>query len=319
MHQAVLLPAGVLQAVLLLIYSYRERGVDPDKKMCLSLTIKISDSLSKFQRLISDLLNLEINSSIKKPLLWISDKETEVKDYNLAASPLINSIFKYKFQGRFQNQGRDKLYFLKCPADNNTRLMHTVLIQQMLHAVAFVIHNEIVPKGGIPIHSLLLEYKGNGILLVGGSGIGKTTGYRRIQSPWKALSDDQAFIVRKGDKYEIHPFITISECSENTLPTPRDINHSIPLKMIFFMNKSDKDEIIPIDQSKAAYEFYNAAILLIKFYYKSFNTNPELKNFRTTIFKNACNIIESVPSYRLNASLKGEFWVKIQEIIDSNA
>ncbi|MCD4741730.1 MAG: SynChlorMet cassette protein ScmC [Desulfobacteraceae bacterium] len=280
-----------------------------------SITIKISDSLSQFQKIISDLLNLETKNNITEPLLWISDKETEVKDYNLIVSPLINDIFKYKFQGK--NKG--KFCFFKCPSDNNTKLMHTVLIQQMFHAVSFVIHNEIIPKGGIPVHSLLLEYKGNGILLVGGSGVGKTTGYRRVQAPWKGLSDDQAFIVKKGDKYKIHPFITISECSENTLPTPRDINYSIPLKMIFFLNKSDKDKVIQIDQSKAAYEFYNAAILLIKFHYKAFNTNPELKNFRTAIFNNACNIIESVPSYRLNASLNGQFWLKIQEIIDSNA
>ena len=196
--------------------------------------------------------------------------------------------------------------------------MNTVLIQQIFHAISFVIHNEIVPKGGIPIHSLLLEYKGDGILLVGGSGVGKTTGYKRVRSPWKALSDDHAFIVKKDDKYRLHPFVTISECLENTLPTPRNINYSVPLKMIFFLNKSDKDEVISINQSKAAYEFYNAAILLIKFYYKDFSTNPALKSFRTTIFNNACDIIKSVPSLQLNASLNGHFWEKIQETLGSN-
>ncbi len=274
------------------------------------ITIKISDSLIQFQKIISDLLNLEISKDIKKPLLWISDNKAEVEDYNLTESSLINHNFKYEF--------RDNIYFLNQPKRNNTKLCYESSIQQIFHAISFAIHNEIIPKGGIPIHSLLLEYKSNGILLVGGSGVGKTTGYERIRPPWKALSDDHAFIVKKNDKYRLHPFVTISECIENSLPTSRNINYSVPLKRIFFLNKSDKDKVIPISQSKAVYEFYNAAILLVRFYYKNFNTNPELKNLRTNIFNNACDIIKSVPSYRLDASLNGCFWKKIQETLDSD-
>lgn len=275
------------------------------------ITIKTSDSFSRFQKIISDLLNLIITDKSKKPLLWISDTEIKIKGYNFKKSPLVNDLFKLKFD--------KNVCFLKCPAYNNTKLMKTVLVQQILHAVSFIIHKDIISKGGMPIHSLFLEYKGNGILLVGRSGVGKTTGYRRIQSPFKALSDDHAFIVKKNDKYRIHPFVTISECSENSLPATRDINYSVPLKMIFFLNKSDKDGISPISKSKAAYEFYNTAILLIQFYYKDFNTNSGLNNFRAAIFNNACDIIKSVPSYRLDASLHGKFWEKIREKFDSHA
>jgi SynChlorMet cassette protein ScmC len=245
---------------------------------------------------------------MKKPLLWIAENEADAENCRAVKSPLINNIFKYRF--------KDKFYFLKRPAENNNKLWYASSLQQILLAISFVVHNELIPEGGIPIHSLVLEYKGQGVLLVGKSGSGKTTSYKKIQPPWKALSDDHAFIVKKGNKYRLHPFVTISECLETNNPIPRDLNFFVPLKMIFFLNKSEKDEVILINQSQAAYEFYNAAIALIKFYYKNFTTNPELKSFRTNIFNNACDIIKSVPSFQLNASLGGRFWEKIQERLD---
>ncbi|MCP3898107.1 MAG: SynChlorMet cassette protein ScmC [Desulfobacteraceae bacterium] len=292
-------------------YQKGETYLFSDHETDLPISIKISESLIKFQKIISDLLNFKIGNTAVKPLLWISDNENEIQGYNLKRNPLIKNIFKFKY--------KKDLYFLKCPSVNNTQLLHSVIIQQIMHAISFVMLNEIIPKGGVPIHSLLLEYKGNGILLVGGSGAGKTTGFKRVQQPFRALSDDHAFITIKNDEYVVHPFITISECTENRLPQSRDINYYVPLKMICFLNKSDKDQIIPINQSKAAYDFYNTAILLIKMYYNDFDNNSELKNFRTMIFNNACDIIKKVPSYKLNASLDGQFWLKIQEVIEANA
>jgi len=273
-----------------------------------SIAIKINDLPGQFRDITTQLLNFKTCDKSCRPLLYVGCNESFAEKYDLVENALINNIFKYRF--------REDLYFLRVPPDNGRKLWFESSIQQILLAVSFVIQNEIMPRGGLPAHSLLLEYKNKGILLVGGSGTGKTTASKRVRLPWKALSDDQAFIVKKKGAFRAHPFVTISECLDIGLPVPRDLNYSIPLTSIFFLNRSDRDRVTGINRAKAVYEFYNAAVLLVKFYYKNFSTSPELKYLRTIIFSNACDIIQSIPSYKLEASLTGRFWETIQEVVD---
>lgn len=72
------------------------------------------------------------------------------------------------------------------------------------------IFRQIIDYGGTCYHGGLIEYQGQGILLSGPSGTGKSTCCRRIPSPWQALSDDECLISWHDQHYQVQPLPTWS-------------------------------------------------------------------------------------------------------------
>lgn len=62
--------------------------------------------------------------------------------------------------------------------------------------------------GGVVIHASAVEYEGRAYLFAGRSGRGKTTLVRILHEEWglPVRADNQAFIIKRGDVYELYPF-----------------------------------------------------------------------------------------------------------------
>jgi SynChlorMet cassette protein ScmC len=119
------------------------------------------------------------------------------------------------------------------------------------------IYRQSVQRGGFPFHSGLIEYKGRGILLAATGGIGKSTCCRRLPDHWKSLCDDEALIILDNNKkYCVHPLPTWKNYVLNSDTIERegskwDVQYSVPLSAIFFLEQSEKDEVIPISSKKS--------------------------------------------------------------------
>jgi len=104
------------------------------------------------------------------------------------------------------------------------------------------IYQRSIFKGGLPLHAGLAELDGRGILLAAPGNSGKSTCCRRLPDDWKPLCDDKTLVVLdKHRNYRAHPFPTWSDYllkhSEKTI----DVQYSIPIHGIFFLEQSENN------------------------------------------------------------------------------
>lgn len=166
--------------------------------------------------------------------------------------------------------------------------------------------------GGLPLHSALIKYNGKGILIAGPSGAGKTTCFRRIPPPWKALCDDEVLVVRDNTgRYHAHPFPTWSNFFEGRPERSWDVQHNVPIKAIFFLQQAGVDEIKTVGQARATVLIYKSA--LNKWYYANFGNKYIMHE---EIFNNAAEMAKSIPAFILRASQNGKFWEIIENAIE---
>ncbi len=169
--------------------------------------------------------------------------------------------------------------------------------------------------GGLPTHSGLAEYEGKGILFIASGGTGKSTACRRLPYPWKVLCDDENLIMpNKDGKFRVHPFPTWSDYLWERGRNKYDINQFVPLSAVFFLERSDKDEVeqLPKDVS-SLYMTGTAYQVLAKILRKM--GKDEQTTTMSQIFNNAFDVSRSIPSYKLKISLTGKFWKKVEEVI----
>ncbi|HGE69725.1 TPA: SynChlorMet cassette protein ScmC [Candidatus Poribacteria bacterium] len=169
--------------------------------------------------------------------------------------------------------------------------------------------------GALPTHSGLAEYNGKGVLFVAPGGTGKSTTCRRLPSPWKALCDDENLIMPdKDNKFRVHPFPTWSDYFWDRANNKWDIHQSVPLSAIFFLERADNDEVVQLPKDKSsiymtgtAYQVLAKAIIRM--------SKDEQSEIMRQVFNNAFDILNSVPVYKLNISLTGRFWEKIEQVL----
>jgi len=176
----------------------------------------------------------------------------------------------------------------------------------------YAIYMRVIAQGGLPIHSALIEHNGNGYLLAGGGGTGKSTACMRLSDGWNALCDDETLIiVESSGRLTAHPFPTWSNFLLNK-GTERswDIRRSVTLKGIYFLQQSRGDKIIPMGRGMGAAAIYESAAAVIL--RSSDNlAAEELARNREALFRNAVNVASRVPCYTLEFSLNGRFWENI--------
>ena len=166
--------------------------------------------------------------------------------------------------------------------------------------------------GGLLIHGALIEYLGNGLILMAKSGIGKSTAAKRVPPPWKALSDDLTLVIQKEGRLFAHPFPTWSRFQDNGPGGIWDLEHAIPVKGIFQLKRSHEDFIEPYSQAQAIVGLFGSAKHALGFTTQRYNPEDG-SNICRIILKNADNIVKMVPVNILNISLNGKFWEKIRE------
>jgi hypothetical protein len=188
-----------------------------------------------------------------------------------------------------------------------------ILVNQLLHLSLFVAR-QTQNKGGILLHSALVEKDGWGMILAGPGGVGKTTASRRLSLPWISLSDDETLVVRdQHGVYWAHPWPTWSELMTGGKGA-WDVNHAVPLKGIFFLTQALHDSIEPLGAG------YTVPLLIELAEQASWSMahgqgRDVTRELRLQRFENICALVKTLPCFRLRLSLDGTFWEEIEQVI----
>jgi SynChlorMet cassette protein ScmC len=170
-------------------------------------------------------------------------------------------------------------------------------------------------SGGLLFHAALAELNGSGALIIGPSGAGKSTCSRRLPVPWRSLCDDEVLIVRDSPgQYHAHPFPTWQELIRGDRNRSWEVQEHVRLKAIFFLKRSDMDEVHPISHAQAALWIYKS-IQQTRERNDFSLTKAEEKALSLKLFGNACALAGSVPCFILDVTLSGRFWEEMQNVL----
>ena len=189
------------------------------------------------------------------------------------------------------------------------------MVMEMFQAL-YPVYQHIQDRGGVPLHAGLIVRDGIGVALAASSSIGKSTCCRRIPPPWQAICDDETLIVPDNrGQYLIHPFPTWSEyLNEKNFKRTWNVDTSVPLSAIFFLEQAETDEAILIGKGQSAVFISQIAIQVYNRMWGESRYKEEKAN-KKGVFDNACRIAETIPAYILRVSLKGKFWDEIDNVI----
>jgi SynChlorMet cassette protein ScmC len=177
------------------------------------------------------------------------------------------------------------------------------------------IYLKCLKTGALPIHGGLAEYKGKGVLFLAPGGTGKSTTCRRLPPPWKALCDDENLIIPdKNNKFLVHPFPTWSDYLWDRGNFKWDTQQAIPLSAIFFLDRSENDEVIRLSPDKTPIYMTGSSYQVLAKIIRLMNKNEQSIIMRQA-FNNAFDILKAVPIYQLKISLTGKFWENIEEVL----
>jgi SynChlorMet cassette protein ScmC len=177
-------------------------------------------------------------------------------------------------------------------------------------------YEAVAARGGLPLHAALAEIGGQGVILAGVSGAGKSTCSRRFPAPWRILSDDLAVVVPCEDgTLRAHPLPTWSAVKAQTVERPCVLRQSVPVRAIFFLVHSDAESAVPVGAGRAALSIYDAAMQV--FMSVDFAAGiPGGSTYMRKLFENAAEMAAAVPSFVLRVSLQGRFWECVERALD---
>jgi len=199
-----------------------------------------------------------------------------------------------------------------CEMNNNEG--HEIQIVNMWNSLQ-PIYQESICRGGLSLHAGLAELDGRGYLLMGASDKGKSTCCRRLPDYWKSLCDDEALVVLdEHKKYRAHPFPTWSDHLWNREENTWNVQSSVALQGIFFLEQSEIDEVEPVGEGQASVHLSGSALQICQKFCMKLDGKGQ-RQFRTELFENACNLAKQIPAYCLRVSLHGRFWEKMEQVI----
>jgi len=179
----------------------------------------------------------------------------------------------------------------------------------------YAVYSRSMQIGGLPFHSGLAEFNGKGVLFAGQSGAGKSTCCRRLPDHWKSLCDDETLVVlTKDNVYRAHPCPTWSDYLAGRTEKKYDVQYSVPVSAFFFLEQSEKDEVIPLPKYRASILITNLSAQIFS-KSKSFQHNKIRTSIQELTFNNASNMAKAIPAFILRVSLIGRFWEKIEDIL----
>lgn len=178
------------------------------------------------------------------------------------------------------------------------------------------IYQRSICGGGLPLHAGLVEIEGRGVLLAAPGGTGKSTCCCRLPDYWKPLCDDEALVVLdKQKKYRAHPFPTWSDYLWKRAEKTWNVQYSVPLCGVFFLEQSETDEVVPVGEGQATVLINESAAQVCQKFWRGRDKEDQRK-FRKRIFNNACEMAKTIPAFRLRVSLHGKFWEEMERGLD---
>jgi SynChlorMet cassette protein ScmC len=176
-------------------------------------------------------------------------------------------------------------------------------------------YHTVINNGGLPFHAALLTRNGSGVLIAARGDGGKSTCATRIPKPWQALCDDEAIIVRdRSGRFVVHPFPTWSDHVSGRSHKTWDVQRYVPLRAIFFLEQAGEDRVVEISKAEAAIRAHRAAEQVSTHTWRGLDA-ADVRKFRQKLFENACELVKTVPTYILQASLTGRFWEEIEKAL----
>jgi SynChlorMet cassette protein ScmC len=177
------------------------------------------------------------------------------------------------------------------------------------------IYQRSIRKGGLPLHAGLAELEGRGILLVGPANMGKSTCCRRLPHYWKPLCDDEVLVVLdKSRKYQAHPLPTWSDYLCKRAQNTWNVQYSVPLYGVFFLEQSEGDEVVAVGEGQAAVLMAESATYVCEKFGRAMAREDQIQ-FRRELFNNASEIARTIPAFILRVSLHGRFWEEIEKVL----
>ena len=177
------------------------------------------------------------------------------------------------------------------------------------------IYNRTLEAGGLPLHAALVERSGMAVLLSAPGGTGKSTCCRRIPSPWKALCDDLTLtVVDTHERYRVHPFPTWSNYLWKLSDTTWDVQQHLPLSAIFFLEQGASDEVLTVGRGQASVLITESAEQICQTAWRNLIPEEE-RGLKERLFKNACRLARTIPTFKLRVSMQGRFWEEIEKVL----
>lgn len=174
------------------------------------------------------------------------------------------------------------------------------------------IYQQAQKTGGLPLHGALLELDGKGVIIAAPGGTGKSTCYRRVPDYWKPLCDDELLVVLdKKRGYQAHPFPTWSDYLWRGSEKKWDVEYSVPLHAIFFLERAETDEATPVGSGQAAILINQSARQVCGKFWRKVDKGHQ-RDLTRQLFNNACEMAKVIPAYTLKATLEGRFWEEIE-------
>jgi SynChlorMet cassette protein ScmC len=134
-----------------------------------------------------------------------------------------------------------------CELRNNEGINEYVNMSLSLYPI----YQRSICEGGVPFHAALVALAGRGVLLVAPGDVGKSTCCQRLPCYWEALCDDQSLAVfGKQRGYRAHPFPTWGDYLLRRKESTWNVQHSVPLCGVFFLEQSDADEAFQREPEK---------------------------------------------------------------------
>lgn len=155
-------------------------------------------------------------------------------------------------------------------------------------------------RNGVVIHSSAISYEDGGVLFSAPSGTGKST----HTGLWKKVYGDKVKIINDD-----MPAIRLIDGEWKLCGTPWcgktgiNENKCVPLKGIVFLERGEKNEIVPVSPQEAIFGIMNQTML------------PLYKELMNGVLENIGGIAMNVPAYRLRCNISDEAAITVKEKI----
>ena len=164
------------------------------------------------------------------------------------------------------------------------------------------------------MHAASAGFKGKGFLIAAPADTGKSTSLERLPEYYQKMADDAALLIKNANGgYRMHPLPTWSDYFEERQESRFDIQCSLPLEAIFFLSQSDRDEVLPLKKGAAA-EMFQSFKQAWQGEWHRMDEGTQ-KRLSTKVFDNACELVKNIPCYELHATLHGQFWKEIEQVL----
>ncbi len=179
----------------------------------------------------------------------------------------------------------------------------------------FPVYRKVFRSGGITVHGALVEWDGGGVIMAGRSQAGKSTCCRRLPPPWRVLGDEEAIVVRDDHgSYLAHPFPTWSDYYERKMKKSWDVQRSVPLRAIFFLEQAALVEVAPMGRAMAAIQLCRLAVEKAMRCWSCADAD-DILDLRRRLFENACEMVKKIPVHTMRTTLTGRFWEVMEDVI----